>query len=59
MHRDELAGDDSTFSTCEGANPTVGTEWYWWLRTKWQRHRTYVTAVHPLLASLDAELGHG
>ncbi len=33
--------------------------WHWWLGTKWQRHRHPSKDVHPLLARLDAALGHG
>ncbi len=37
----------------------MGNEWYWWLGTKWQRHRHPIKDVHPLLARLDAVLGPG
>ncbi len=54
-----LPTDDSTFATREGSDATVSNEWHWWLRAKFQKHRNDVTAVHPLLASLDTEIGHG
>jgi hypothetical protein len=34
-------------------------EWHWWLRAKLQTHRNKVNEVHPYLAGLDAEKGHG
>ncbi len=37
----------------------MGNEWYWWLGTKWQRHRHAIKDMHSLLARLDSRLGQG